>query len=102
MHIIINIGRNIGDAPMTQGRWDAFRQEVRTTIRAYTVGDPVAEYRGTAQWGETTEECASIQRWNVTHVDVDKIRRDLKEYAALFRQEAIALTVAGGSELIEP
>jgi len=104
MHVIINIGRNIGTTPMSEGEWNMFRAGVRASIRIHTRGEfgGMLEFAGVGEWETVQEESASIQAFDVKELDAAGLRGTLARLAKDYRQDAIALTIAGGSELIEP
>jgi hypothetical protein len=108
MHVIINIGRNIGDTPMDDGRWAYFKNltlcAIDEAIRDYSHGSGVPQvhvFTGGAAWRGGSEQSASFQVWQFDELDMHTLREELRKLADTFGQEAIALTIAG-TEFVTP
>jgi hypothetical protein len=98
--VFVTIGRNVGMEPMSRQKWRSFRQATRLVLDA-TVGSPDFEIVGFGgRWGGVAEMAAVfVVLGTVTRLDL--LMERLKELAASYGQEAIALAI-GGSELISP
>lgn len=105
MYIQVNIGRNIGDTPMSDHLWDTFRLAVSQAIcLSVRTTDYVSEsgnelHKGVGYWQVGEEESAHISRFDERGYDLVQLKNDLRELAKQFEQDSIALIV--GSELIE-
>jgi hypothetical protein len=105
-HIIVNIGRNVGDTPLEESNWNSFVNSVIYAIENTTAmkdGMPprAMVFRGTGSWDGIWEDTASVQLWDVAEVDGNDLTRRLRLLADTYGQDAIALTI-GGTTLIEP
>ena len=106
MYVQINIGRNVGDTPMTSDRWNEFIQAAAgVLISAKAPGStaPFMVHRGVGVWvdddGERVyEDSSHISIFDEQGLDLDKIRAGLATLRDDFGQDSIALIV--GSELI--
>lgn len=105
MYIQVNIGRNIGDTPMSDHQWDMFRLAVSQAIcLSVRSDDHVPEtgnelHKGVGYWQDGEEESAHISRYDERGFDLVQLRNDLRGLANQFGQNTIALIA--GSELIE-
>ena len=105
MYIQVNIGRNIGNTPMSDHQWDTFRLAVSQAICLSVRTDDYAPesgnelHRGVGYWQYREEESAHISRYDERGYDLVQLRNDLRGLANQFGQGNIALIV--GSELIE-
>src|SRR5437660_1215533 len=98
--VFVTIGRNIGLEPMSRQKWRSFRQATRLVLVA-TVGSPDFEIVGFGgRWGGVAEMAAVFVVLRRV-VRVELLRERLKELAASYGQETIALAI-GGSELLGP
>ncbi len=108
-YIQVNIGRNVGNEPMSEENWDWFQSSVKDTIASAirVLNDvPRAEilsqietHLGLGNWGEIDpEESAHISIFSELSIDLDYLRENLGLHRRMFDQDAIALIV--GSELI--
>lgn len=96
--VTVSIGRNVGDQPMNDTDWQNFISAVGASVKrdAKAVYVDAAASRG--EWEGIGEDSrtwvADIDEW-----DLGALRGSLKEWARIFRQDAIALTV-GQTELV--
>lgn len=101
-YVQVNIGRNVGDVPLTPRQWSGFMGAVEGALRAATIGRGVVSvHTGRGAWqdghGNTvSEESAMFSTFAV--VDVPALRKALAVIREFAGQDAIALIV--GSELI--
>ena len=104
----LNIGRNVGNTPMAQDRWEWFvnmAQFILIGAQHRIGGSPAGDsqwadtqvHYGTGIWNGATEESAHISLFWEQGMDVDYIREQAGAVARMFEQEAIAVIV--GSEL---
>lgn len=109
MYIQVNIGRNVGTAPLDDDNWQWFRDTVVDTICSAVrmlndvprveLEAQIEQHRGLGQWGELDpEESCHISLYTELDVDLDFLRENLGYVKRMFDQDAIALIV--GSELI--
>lgn len=105
IYLGINLGRNIGDAPMPSEAWARFCDDARDALNVATYarqGTTLASgmMSGTGEWARVVEDSAHI--WAlVTAYDAAWLRDRLSVLASTYRQDALALIV-GASDLITP
>lgn len=104
-YVQVNIGRNVGDTPMTSDRWERFIHDVAHAIILSSrdgVPHPFQRHMGTGAWidedGQRIEE-ESAHISVIIDIDAHALRIELKKLAERYDQDAIALII--GSELIE-
>jgi hypothetical protein len=116
MSTIVSIGRNVGDVPLSAGRWNAFKHEVRYLVEN-DAGPVVFAGEGLGIWESEVEdpETGDFHAVRMTETaatfigegtpqdagTLSGIRRHLAILAAEYGQDAIALTV-GGVEFVGP
>lgn len=104
----LNIGRNVGDIPMAQDRWEWFvntAQSILMGAQHRVGGSPAGEshrkdtqvHYGAGIWGGVAEESAHVSLFWEHGMDADHIREQAAIVARMFEQDAIAVIV--GSEL---
>ena len=104
----LNIGRNVGNTPMPQDRWEWFvntAQSVLMGAQHRVAGSPSGEsqradtqvHYGAGIWGGVAEESAHISLFWEQGMDADYIREQAAVVARMFEQDAVAVIV--GSEL---
>lgn len=104
----LNIGRNVGNTPMDDSRWEWFvstAQSILMGAQHRVGGSPAGEsqrkdtqvHYGAGIWGGVAEESAHISLFWEQGMDVDYIREQAGVIARMFEQDAIAVIV--GSEL---
>jgi hypothetical protein len=101
--VSVTIGRNVGDTPMSREDWAGFRQHITAALKELEP-QVIFEYLGEGEWHGVKEESARIVAlFPVRHdaATLAYLRRFLKSWAALYDQDAIALSL-GVSELVEP
>lgn len=97
----ITIGRNIGDTPMEDARWQAFQERVWRHM-ADTIGEPQLVLAGPGgEWNGMPEDCAVFMILDPLEPLIPSLRRSLAQCAHDFGQEAVALAI-GRSELLSP
>lgn len=109
-----NIGRNVGDIPMTEARWMEFQHAVAMRMGIAAMGKDgkpsgpdlsiaVAHdcqfHYGRGMWDGVPEDSAHISIFWEPGLDIDQLRGMLKSLAHKYGQDAIALIA--GSELVE-
>lgn len=105
----VSIGRNVGDAPMMEGEWQAFRASVSNALAvAGNATDPtdyaLDEWQGTSVWQGIAEDNAHYQLRTARPLSGDArdaLAKALTRYAAMHQQDAIAIAY-GYSRLITP
>lgn len=95
MFVNVNIGRNIGDRPMSDARWAKFQRDVRRILR--DAGKVVGHGTGSSVWGKVREEFATFHVVLGYHLG-DVTRERLAVVAKLYGQDAIG--VMGEMDLI--
>lgn len=101
-YVQVNIGRNVGDTPLSPRQWAGFMGAVEGAMRAATIGRGIVSvHTGRGAWqdehGNTvSEDSAYFSTFAV--VDVPALRSALAVIREFAGQDAIALIV--GSELI--
>lgn len=99
--IQVNLGRNVGGAPMRPEQWGLFIGDtVRHLERITSIpADRMMHTVGTGPWEDGTEDCASIGVFAPAGTHIDGIRATLSILASIHGQDAIALMLGG--ELIQ-
>jgi len=101
MYVQVNIGRNIGSAPMDDGMWDRFITAVSDAVWRAT-DDRATEnpevHKGVGTWNGVREESAHVSIL-ADIVYAHAIKRDLKELRDRYMQDHIALIITQ-SELV--
>ncbi len=105
--ITISIGRNIGEAPMTDAAWASFRANVRDILTGTLVEPFIGETLGVSKWEGVREECCTfVGSGEPRRRDVEEeIRHEVALLAERFCQDAIFCAVAhlGDDDgLVEP
>lgn len=88
--IVVSIGRNVGDEPMRDDRWDEFREEAIDVVCRY--GVVVFSGTGTGIDPGTTIIEQSFTLVATLTTNITGLYRELAELAWAFGQESIALT----------
>jgi hypothetical protein len=87
--VTVSIGRNVGDSPMSEGRWESFCDETLFTVDS--LGDVYFLGTGGGNWGQEQEQSYTV----VASIDVSR-KRELVDSLAIcarkFSQDAIAVT----------
>lgn len=103
-YIQVNIGRNIGDAPMSDSAWEDFQDNVAMAIVSASAGTlpNVSIHFGEGFWndavtGELVSE-PSAYLSTIADVDLFALRTRLRALKGQYRQDSIALIA--GSDLI--
>ena len=105
----LNIGRNVGNAPMEQDRWEWFvstAQSILMGAQHRVGGSPSGEslradtqvHYGAGIWAGVAEESAHISLFWEHGIDADYVREQAGVVARMFEQDAVAVIV--GSELV--
>lgn len=105
MYVQINIGRNIGDTPMSGKRWNSFKGEVSGLLDLATPADSGRiETTGMGVWGADTEETAIIAAicdgWSTGEggrYNEQWLAIELASVARRYLQDDIGLIVANNS-----
>lgn len=100
----VTIGRNVSDAPMHESIWVQFQDSTEYTLTRDLPlsGTTVERAYGAGEWEGITEDNARIVARTdspLTPSQLDALRNGLALTAALFGQDALALTI-GTSELV--
>ncbi len=98
MAATVTIGRHVGEEPMAQARWSAFRAQVFVAVRAASSAVYYVTEVGRGGWEGTPEEAYTVVFEPVADRQ-DALRDDLRGLRALYDQDAIAYTV-GRTELL--
>lgn len=104
-YIAANIGRNIGDTPMSESAWQSFQHDVATTL--FQAGARLEDAHGIiegvgGEWQGTPEESAHVWQLLTEAPSASTIadtKHTLKILARDYGQDAIALIV-GESALV--
>lgn len=96
--VLIGIGRNIGAEPMSLHDWELFQFVTKVAINAHN-GKLVFHGTGPGTWGDVPEESAQFIAM-VPEADTPDLARRLASLAALYKQEAIALTVLKDTQFL--
>lgn len=104
-YIAANIGRNVGDTPMSDSAWTSFQHDVATTL--FQAGARLEDARGIiagagGEWQGAPEESAHV--WQLltdtpSALTIADTKHALGVLARAYEQDAIALIV-GTSTLI--
>lgn len=94
--VTVTIGRNIGDEPMPQSRWNAYGDAVRDLLKLDGEIFADATYNG---WWDYVSEDARV--FVATTRSPDRLRLGLAQLAEVYRQDAVGLQV-GTTELVHP
>ena len=97
----LNIGRNVGNVPMDDKRWEWFISTAQSVLMGaqhrvpVTSGnaqrDDVQVHRGAGVWGGVAEESAHVSLYWETGMDADYITEQAGVMARMFDQDAIAV-----------
>lgn len=105
MYIQVNIGRNVGNTPMLDDKWNEFQGRVAFAIynaancwEAFSLIDNTELHTGFGAYDGVTEESCHISSYWEDGFDLDQLKTELAELKTWFGQDAIALIV--GSELV--
>lgn len=95
--IQVNIGRNVGGAPMSDDNWQEFRDRVISALVRFAGASPndIMTTVGTGPWNDSREDCASFGVFACKGFDIELFRDWLGITAARFDQESIALMIGG-------
>lgn len=97
--VTLSIGRNVGDTPMDDERWDAFRDGVRTLLLDVVDGTlHVNAARSEGQWLGVFEESSTFVA-EVPQSLLTVLRLGVANLRNWYEQDAIAVTL-GKTELV--
>lgn len=110
MYIQVNIGRNVGPAPMSDDSWSRFKSEVKAVIIWSTWGgednpdvidvfSAIQVHEGLGEWDGIPEVSAHISYFSEVGVNYRRLRDGIAVLRDKYMQDSIAL-VGPGSELI--
>ena len=99
--VVVSIGRNVGDVPMSDDRWVLFRDQVGAAVHVCATTVHVDQALSQGSWQGIPEDAATWVAEVPTWGAIDNLRRRLGALARHWSQDAIALTI-GDTELIEP
>ena len=95
--ITVTIGRNVGDVPMPEQRWEEFKRDVQGTLANYADPSDQAEYAdGHGVWGYVPEQMHKrtlLSNYEPDEAAMMNLSRELSELARFYDQDAIALTI---------
>lgn len=105
-YIQVNLGRNVGDTPMTTKRWMSFRIDVTFILSDLFPGDDVnvqyvEEHLGLGSYGDNLEDSAHLSvllPQPISARQLEDLKIMLAQTAELYGQESIALITS--SELV--
>ena len=97
-YVQVNIGRNVGDEPMSSELWNDFVTAASNVIADCSDIKSIETHFGVGYWEGGMEDSCHVSAL-ASFVDVDTLREQLGYVAAEFGQDAVALIV--GSELVE-
>lgn len=98
-YVQANIGRNVGDEPMSDADWDKFIAATASAIINACLNRTEIEFHyGRGTWEGITEASCHISTL-AQSVDVPKLWSKLRDLARQFGQDTVALII--GSELVE-
>lgn len=83
---IVNIGRNVGDHPMSPYRWKQYKYATRTTLNLH--GHVVGAGEGQSVWGGIPEAFATFHV-TIHPARVPGLQAALATLAAHYNQEAV-------------
>ena len=95
-YVSVTIGRNMGDRPMSEKRWDQFRFEAaRIVSQSGKLQGQIFSGDGAGLWEDQPEQSysyAAIVSFDPENVqgDIDTLNARLAYLATLFNQDAIA------------
>jgi len=97
MTVVISIGRNIGDEPMSTYSWDGFRGAVRALVDAYAgpvvfAGTGEGIYDGLEEEAFTVIGAESTENIGTRAKDLQTLKSELRSLAGDYRQDSIAWT----------
>lgn len=92
-YISITIGRNVGDEPMNNNNWGAFKWEIGKAIKKHaTLEGVIFSGDGLGVWaGESEQSKAAIVL--ADNVNLPALRQDLASLATKYNQEAIGCAI---------
>lgn len=102
--VVITIGRNVGETPMLDLAWSAFKSSVRRALasskatviqRPHTDGSSLRDQVG--QWEGGTEGAATFVAF-IHESQVAYLRQYLYTLLPLYKQEAIGFIVVDGTD----
>jgi len=104
--VVITVGRNVGDEPMSRGRWSLLRAELDKLFGFYFPANVVqrppynVDQGQNGTWEGTTEEQAdawvALVRWD--DMDIWRVKRELRDIARQYGQEAIGFILVEGQD----
>ena len=100
MSLTVSIGRNVGNAPLSDDDWRAFKADVLNALSA-TVGKSDAEFTGHGSWEGVSEESELFLTYEPNLNNKEYLERWLSDIAKDFGQDAIAVTV-GSVDFVAP
>ena len=92
--VMVSIGRNIGNEPMSRKDWLAFVNDASDAIRAQ--GESPEFHFGTGIWDGISEESVhlTVYRDEITETYLYGVKNRLSILASKYGQDAIALTIS--------
>ena len=104
----LNIGRNVGNVPMDDKRWEWFVSAAQSVLMGAQHRIPCGHgdalrtevhlHLGAGVWGGVAEESAHVSLYWETGMDADYITEQAGVMARMFDQDAVAVIL--GSKLI--
>ena len=100
-YVQANIGRNVGDVPMSDVRWHSFIRDVSDVLTSLGSGTPEV-HRGLGEWAGVVEESAHMSTFvRLTPVEASRVLDGrLGTLAREYAQDSIGLIV--GARLVTP
>lgn len=96
--VILNIGRNVSDRPMSISRWDQFDDEIERLLHIWA-DRYVGKGSGESEWGGIVEQFITYHA-EIPAALLPAFRSDVAVVAAAFDQESIAVVVSGEGALV--
>lgn len=99
--VMVTIGRNVGNVPMSDETWDSFQNDVSAALYANVANDDswLETSTGWGEWDGVRETNARLALLAADTSHVDTLRATLATLAAKYGQDAVALAI-GESELV--
>lgn len=89
MTLVVSIGRNVGDEPMSTEEWLLFKHEVRDSMNIASAV-VYAEAEGQGEWEGVGEETCVWIFSVVSDMRKEELRHELADLSDYFQQDAIA------------
>lgn len=88
--VVVSIGRNVGDVPLSDEHWLAFQDEVRHALSMGTLYVDAAHSRG--EWLGVAEDSATFVADDFTPYSVGLVSDALAVIGGRYGQDAVAVT----------